>query len=128
MKLATFFKTRSGTGFLSTADKGGKPDIAIYAKPHVIGTREIALIMRNHLSYKNIMANPKAAYLFLEDKPGHKGIRLYLTRIGVEKDREKVLSMRKRTTPLTKGEALTLVYFRVDKCRELAGSKEYVIG
>ena len=127
MTLEQFFESRKGTGVLATSGKDGKADIAIYATPHVVSPKKIALIMRDRLSYRNVTANPKAAYMFLEDKPGHKGLRLYLTRTGEEPDKDKILAMRKRSKPLAKGGPLHLVYFRVDKAREIVGDKTYTL-
>jgi hypothetical protein len=80
MNLSDYFEKTEGTGILGTADINGNVDAAIYARPHVIDEKTVAFIMNERLSYQNITANPKAAYLFLEDCPGYKGKRLYLSK------------------------------------------------
>ena len=96
MNLSEYFENTKGTGFLATADSKGNVDIAIYARPHVIDEQTVAFIMNERLSYANISSNPKAAYLFLEQGPGYKGKRLYLTKTKQQDDPEVIASMRRR--------------------------------
>ena len=123
MNLNDYFENNEGTGVLATADSDGNVDMAIYARPHVIDEQTVAFIMNERLSYQNIKSNPKAAYLFLEDAPGYKGKRLYLTKIKEETDKELIDSMRRRKTQKYQENDLRkhLVYFRVDKIRALVG-------
>jgi sugar lactone lactonase YvrE len=58
-------------------DPDGKVDLAIYARPHVIGEETVAFVMGDPLSHKNVTANPHAAYLFLRGR--YKGW-MHLTR------------------------------------------------
>ena len=122
MNQSEYFENTAGTGVLATADIEGNVDVAIYAKPHVIDENTIAFIMNERLSYQNITSNPKAAYLFLEDCPGYKGKRLYLTKIKEETDKALIDSMRRKSD---KHQAVDsnkhLVYFSVDKIRALVG-------
>ena len=66
-------------------------------------------------------SNPKAAYLFLEDSPGYKGKRLYLTKIAEETDKDKIDSIRRKTEKhyTTSGEEKHLV----DKVRLLVSTQ-----
>jgi len=123
MNQSDYFENTEGTGVLATADSNGNVDIAIYARPHVIDEKTVAFIMNERLSYQNITSNPKAAYLFLEDCPGYKGKRLYLTKIKEETDKELVDSMRRiKTEKYQEGDLKKhLVYFRVDRIRALVG-------
>ena len=124
MNLADYFDKVKGTGVLGTADSAGKVDLAIYARPHVIDEHTVAFIMRDRLSHASVVANPHAAYLFIEQAKGYRGLRLYLTRTAEEDDPKKVEAMRRRgrrdEDPVrTKA---FLVYFRVDEVRPLVGS------
>ena len=122
MNQSEYFENTAGTGVLATADSEGNVDVAIYAKPHAIDENTIAFIMNEHLSYKNITSNPKAAYLFLEDCPGYKGKRLYLTKIKEETDKELIDSMRRKSEKHHEVDSNKhLVYFSVDKIRALVG-------
>ena len=119
-----YFENTKGTAVLATSDSQGNVDAAIYARPHVIDEQTIAFIMNEHLSYKNLCSNPKAAYLFIEEGPGYNGKRLYLTKIKQSDDQQLIESMRKRKTTHACEDADTkkfLVYFKVDKIRPLIG-------
>jgi hypothetical protein len=41
--------------------------------------------MRDRLSHSNLLSNPHAAYLFIEDGPGYKGKRLYMSMVREKK-------------------------------------------
>ena len=124
MNLAEHFDKVKGTGVLGTADSEGKVDLAIYARPHVIDDQTVAFIMRDRLSHANVVANPHAAYLFVEQGEGRKGLRLYLTRTAEEDDPKKIEAMRRksRRDEDTAGANVFLVHFRVDEVRPLVGA------
>jgi len=123
MNLSGYFENTEGTGILATADSNGNVDIALYARPHAIDEQTVAFIMNEHLSYKNLTSNPKAAYLFLEEGTGYKGKRLYLTKIREDTNAELIDSMKRRKTEKynDSDSKKHLVYFRVDKIRVLIG-------
>jgi hypothetical protein len=122
MNLSGYFENIEGTGVLATADSQGNVDIAIYARPHVIDETIVAFIMNERLCYRNITSNPKAAYLFLENTPGYKGKRLYLTKTKEETDVELINSMRRKPDKYEKSDSKKyLFYFSVDKIRALVG-------
>lgn len=122
MTLHDYFENTKGTGVLATSDSNGNVDVAIYARPHVIDEKTVALIMSEHLSYRNLTSNPKAAYLFLEDTPGYKGKRLYLRKTKEETDAELINSMRRKPERYQESDSKKyLVYFGVDKIRALVG-------
>jgi len=122
MNQSEYFENTAGTGVLATADSEGNVDVAIYAKPHAIDENTIAFIMNERLSYENVTSNPKAAYLFLEDAPGYKGKRLYLTKTKEETDKELIDSMRRKGEKHHEVDSKKhLVYFRVDRIRALVG-------
>ena len=81
MELREYFKGTKWRGILATADKSGKVDMAVYAKPHFMDDGMIAFIMANRLSHHNLQTNKHAAYLFMEEGGGYKGRRLFLTRV-----------------------------------------------
>ncbi|MFP4049380.1 MAG: pyridoxamine 5'-phosphate oxidase family protein [Desulfovermiculus sp.] len=126
MDLKDYFENSKGIGVLSTADSEGNVDSALYARPHVMEDGNLALIMRDRLSHANLQSNPKAAYLFLEEGPGYKGKRFFLTKVSEEQDEEKIESLRRRCydpeEKLHQG-AVFLVYFRIDRELPLIGSR-----
>jgi hypothetical protein len=121
MKISEYFRTAKGRGVIATADSSGKVDVAIYAVPHVIDDQTVAFIMADKLTHTNLQSNPHAAYLFTEEEEKFKGVRLFLTKTGEEKDPQKVDAFRRKEYPHLKGKDF-LVYFRVDKVLPLIGA------
>ncbi len=131
MNLADYFEKTKGIGILATADAQGQVDLALYARPHVMDDGEIAFIMGDRLSHDNVVANPHAAYLFLErggadpaePDAGYKGMRLYLTRTKEETDPQKIAEVRRmgRRGRRPEDTLKFLVHFRVDRMRRLVG-------
>ena len=127
MTLEEYFNGVTGKGIMSTADADGKVDAAIYSTPRILEDGTLAFIMRDHLTHHNIGSNPYAAYLFIEDGPHYKGIRLFLKKVREDTDPELIAKMtRRHLTPeqdKAKG-AKFLVYFTLEKILPLIGSGE----
>jgi len=124
--LANYFENTNGTGVLATSDLEGNVDAAIYARPYVIDEKTIAFSMLERLSYTNIQANPKAAYLFIERGEGYTGKRLYLTKTREETDPERIKELKKKHSKIFSPDQINrhIVYFKVEKIRVLVGDKE----
>ena len=125
MDLKEYFDTTKGLGVLATADAEGKVDLAIYARPHVMEDGNLAFIMRDRLSHSNLMGNPNATFLFVEEGPGYRGKRLYLTKTGEEQDTALVESLRRRSylsDKETTSDPVFLVRFKVDKILPAVGT------
>jgi hypothetical protein len=99
-------------------------DTAIYAKPHIMDKATVAFIMVERLTHHNLQTNNHASYLFKEDGPGYKGIRLFLTKVREEKDTELLYSIRSKRYSGGKeeGKPRFLVFFKVDKILPLVGA------
>ena len=125
MSLANYFENVKGTGILGTADPEGRVDLAIYARPQVIDKETVAFLMEDHLSHRNVAANPHAAYLFLEDTEGYNGLRMHLTKTAEETDPEKIEALRRRSHVAEDfaAQGALLVSFKVDEVRPLAKEK-----
>jgi hypothetical protein len=124
--LKDYFENKKGIGVLSTADKNGKVDSAIYSRPHVMEDGTVAFIMRDRLSHKNVSENPRAAYLFVEEGNGYQGKRFFLTMEREEVDSELLYELRRRTYPPEKDrrDPKYLVFFRLDEELPLVGAGE----
>ncbi len=123
MELKDYFENNKGFGILSTSDGKGNVNSAVYARPHVMEDGLLTFIMRERQSYKNIRSNPHATYLFKEDGPGYKGVRLYLTKDREENDPALIASLSRKKYPSDQdaGESSFLVYFKLVKTRPLVG-------
>jgi len=130
MSLAEYFQATEGIGVLATCDSNGNVDVAIYARPYVIDKKTIAFSMSERLSYRNIQSNLKAAYLFIERGEGHKGKRIYLTKVGEESDPQRITEIKaeRPSTHKSTGVKKHLVYFTIDKIRPLSPSGSRPIG
>lgn len=126
MELKEYFEKQKGTGVLATSDAEGKVDVAIYKKPHFIDDGTIAFIMADKLSHHNLESNGHAAYLFMEEGPGYKGVRLFLTKVKEEKDSDLLYSLRSKRYPGGKAEGKSrfLVFFKIEKQLPLIGAGE----
>ena len=125
MNLSDYFQSAKGMGVLATSDSDGNVDIAIYARPYIIDEKTIAFSMLERLSYANVQSNPKAAYMFVEQGEGYAGKRLYLTKIGEEKDPERIKATKlQHSRPYEPDDKIRhLVYFTVGRIRPLVGDK-----
>lgn len=124
MDLEDYFDKAKGTGVIATADKEGRVDMAIYAKPHFMDKETIAFIMADRLTHHNLQSNTHAAYLFREEGPGYKGTRLFLTKLREEQDTELLYSLRSKrySSDKEEGKPRFLVFFKVDKVLPLVGA------
>jgi hypothetical protein len=122
--LRQYFEQIKGIGILSTADGNGKVDAAVYSRPHVMEDGTLAFIMRDRLTHKNVRENPHATYLFVEDGPGYKGKRLFLSMVREEIESELLYELRRREYPDDKDRRGTkfLVFFQLDEELPLVGS------
>jgi hypothetical protein len=125
MDLLEYFSDKKGRGILSTADADGRVDAAVFAVPHIMDKYTLAFIMPDRLTHHNLQSNGRAVYLFMEDGPGYKGIRLFLKKIREEKDSKLLHSIRRKKDSPKKGEKEEprfLVFFKVEKVLPLVGS------
>jgi hypothetical protein len=127
MDLREYFEGTKGLGVLATADDQGRVDVAVYASPHIMDDTTIAFIMPDRLTHHNLQSNAHAAYLFREDGPGYKGVRLFLEKLREEQDTELLRSIRRKQYASEKGEEETsryVVFFTVEKTLPLIGAGE----
>ena len=122
MELKIYFENTKGLGVLATADGDGKVDAAVYARPHFMEDGTIAFIMAERLTHHNLQSNDHAAYLFKEDGPGYKGVRLFLSKVREEKDTELLRHLRRRT--YGDDHNRYLVFFKIEKELPLIGPGE----
>jgi hypothetical protein len=127
MDLGKYFEGAKGLGVLATADDKGRVDVAVYASPHIMDDTTIAFIMPDRLTHHNLQSNAHAAYLFKENGPGYKGVRLFLKKTREEQDSELLRTIRRKKYASEKGEeeaSRFLVFFTVEKTLPLIGAGE----
>lgn len=113
-----------GRGVLATSNSAGEVDAAVYARPHVLDESTVACIMADRLTHANLQSNAHAAYLFMEDGPGYKGKRLYLTKTREQENDDLIREICRRCDYAMYGDNLTryVVFFMVEKVLPLIGS------
>jgi hypothetical protein len=124
MKLKDYLEKSSGLCIFSSADRSGKVTTAIYSAPRVMEDGSVCFIMRERLTYRNILENPHAACMYIEHGGGYQGIRLFLEKVREDNDPELIARMTRRNlTPEEDREKgpKHLVIFRVEKILPLIG-------
>ncbi len=127
MNLNDYFESTRGLGILATADSDGNVNMAVYSRPHVIDDETIAFIMGDRRSHRNLLANPRASFLFREGDAGYAGMRLYIEKIREEKNSPLIDDLRrKKRAESAKVEDADrfLVFFRITGRRPLVGDSD----
>jgi len=121
MELKEYFESAKGVGILATADSKGHVDAAVYSRPHFMEDGTLAFIMRDRLTHHNIQSNPHATFMFLENGPGYKGKRLFMTKVREEQNPELIKKIKRRKYADDGEEPKFLVYFKLEKELPLIG-------
>lgn len=121
MNLPEYFRDHTGQGILCTADKAGRVNAAIYARPHFLDGDEPAFICAERRTHANLRENPNACYIFTEAEDPFRGVRLYLAMTGESEDADQIAELRRRERSGGGGRRF-LVRFRVTEIRPLLGS------
>ena len=90
-ELMALFNKRPRIGTLSTADKTGEVNVAVFGSPQMIDENTVVMGIGQNRSYRNLQRNPKAAFIVME--PGEtvtdwKGARVYLEAIDIDTEGE----------------------------------------
>jgi hypothetical protein len=125
MELRGYFDNTTGLGVLATADKEGRVDAAVYARPYISDDGTAAFIMAERLTHANLQSNPRATYLFVESGEGYSGKRLYLKKIKEEENPDMIKAICRRCDYSGYGDlsGRHIVYFEVEKALPLIGAK-----
>ncbi|NNG01090.1 MAG: pyridoxamine 5'-phosphate oxidase family protein [Desulfobacteraceae bacterium] len=106
-QIMKMFNRQSRIGVLSTANKNGEVNSAVFGSPQMLDRETVIMAIGNNRSYRNLQENPKATFIVVE--PGGnpsewKGARVYLEVDSFERYGELLDSFR-------------------DKIRKMAGDK-----
>jgi hypothetical protein len=80
-KLMDYFNRSPRIGTLSTADKAGNVDSAIFGSPRMTDEKTVVMGLGKNRTLANLQQNPHAVYLIMESGAtlmAWKGIRVYL--------------------------------------------------
>jgi hypothetical protein len=86
-ELMTMFNKHARIGSLSTANKRGDVNAAVFGSPRMIDENTVIMGIGENRSFRNLQRNPKAVFIVME--PGEtvmdwKGARVYLEAIDIE--------------------------------------------
>lgn len=122
MELTNLFE-RYGIGVMATAGADGSVNTAVYARPHIVDENTLVWGMTDGRTFRNIMENPSASFLFKTSDQGFTGIRLYLKKVRTEEEGEMLTMIRRHTDEVVgpgAGDAIThAVVFAIAEMRPL---------
>jgi hypothetical protein len=80
-KLMDYFNRQPRLGVISTSDKDGRVDSAVYGSPQMIDEKTVQVAFARGRTFANLLENPNAVYMIMEPGAGimdWKGLRVYL--------------------------------------------------
>jgi hypothetical protein len=82
-----FFNQHPRIGSLSTANRNGEVNVAVFGSPQMIDENTVIMGIGRNRSFRNLQENPKAVFMIVE--PGKtamdwKGVRVYLEAMDIE--------------------------------------------
>lgn len=125
-KLMEYFNKSPRIGTLSTADKTGNVDSALFGSPRMTDEKTVVMGLGKNRTLANLQKNPHAVYLIME--PGAtlrdwKGIRIYLKAQSIATSGPVLTSFKAQMAKVTGEEATKMIHaavsFEVTEVRPL---------
>jgi len=125
-ELMALFNKRPRIGTLSTANKLGDVNVAVFGSPHMMDENSVVMGIGENRSYRNLQRNPKAVFIILE--PGEttmawKGARVYLEAVDLETSGEFYEQIKKSIAKTAGQQAADMVHaavrFRITEVRPI---------
>ena len=88
-ELMELFNKMPRIGTLSTANKEGDVNVAVFGSPRMIDQDTIVMGIGNNRTFRNLERNPKAVFIVMEPGPtvmDWKGARVYLEAVAMEQE------------------------------------------
>lgn len=86
-EVMALFNKRPRIGSLSTSNKKGDVNVAVFGSPQMINEETVVMGIGNNRSLANLQENPKAVFMVMEPgktAPDWKGVRVYLEADSIE--------------------------------------------
>jgi hypothetical protein len=80
-RLRDYFNKQTRLGIISTSNKNGAVDCAVYGSPQMIDEKTVIVAFGRGRTFANLQENPHAVYMIMEPGEGlldWKGVRVYL--------------------------------------------------
>jgi hypothetical protein len=125
-KLMDYFNRQPRLGVISTSDKDGRADSAVFGSPQMIDEKTVQVAFARGLTFANLQENPHAVYMIMEPGAGildWKGVRVYLrmqkfAESGPELENYKI-QMARVVSEQAAGMIVALATFEVTEVRPL---------
>lgn len=100
-----------GMGVMATASPDGTVNTAVYGLPHVTEDGSAAWGMTEGRTYRNVLGNPNASYLYVFPGGGYRGVRLTLRRKEIRESGSMLETIRARARESSGEEAASAVKY-----------------
>ena len=69
-KLIEYFNRQPRLGVISTSNKDGKVDSAVYGSPQMVDEKTVIVALANGRTFANLQENPNAMFMIMEPGEG----------------------------------------------------------
>jgi len=86
-ELMEIFNKRPRIGTLSTANRDGEVNVAVFGSPQMVDENTVVMGIGNNRTFRNLKENPNAVFIVVEPGKGimdWKGARVYLKATHIE--------------------------------------------
>jgi hypothetical protein len=125
-ELMELFNKWPRIGTLSTANKLGEVNVAVFGSPRMVDENTVVMGIRNNRSFRNLERNPKAVFIVMEPGPTvqeWKGARVYLEAVDMETEGEFYDEIKRNIAKAFGPEAANFVHaairFRITEVRPI---------
>ena len=125
-ELTALFNKRPRIGTLSTADKTGEVNVAVFGSPQMIDQNTVVMGIGQNRTYRNLQRNPKAVFIVME--PGEtvtdwRGARVYLEATDIDNQGEFYDQIKKGIAKAAGQQAAEMIHsairFRITEVRPI---------
>lgn len=127
-RLMDYFNKQPRIGILSTANRDGKVNAAVFGSPRMVDEKTIVVALGENRTFEYLQENPNAVFLIVERGEGEtlegwKGLRVYLRMKECATSGDLLESYKREAARVLGEEAVAtihaVVYFEIDEVRPL---------
>lgn len=127
-RLMEYFNKQPRIGVLSTANRDGKVDAAVFGSPQMVDEKTIVVALGKNRTFEYLQENPHAVFLIVEQGEtetleGWKGLRVYLRMKEYATSGEMLESYKREAAKILGEEAVATIHavvrFEIDEVRPL---------
>ena len=122
MDLTAIFEGE-GFGVLATSGPNGIVNTAVFSRPHIMGDGSLVWGTTDGRTYRNLLSNPSASYIYRKAGPGWQGVRLQIKLTRHEEAGDMLAVIKENTSVIVgpgAGNAVNhALWFHVEEIRPL---------